>query len=131
MHRHRHDVVGDLAAAVLVEIVADPRPVREQVLDGDVVRDQRQVLAEERARGGPELERAVLDQAHHRERRQSLQPACDRKLRVDLVRDLVPAVREAVRLRDDDLVAAIDPDDTREAGFRGDRIQVVLRHHGR
>ena len=42
-----HDVVGDLVAVALVEVVADPRPVREQMLDRHVVGDQRQVAAED------------------------------------------------------------------------------------
>ncbi len=53
--------------------------------------------------------------------------ARDPELRVDLVRDLVAAVGEAVRLREDDVAAAIDPDDAREARFRDDRVEIVLR----
>ena len=38
---------------VLVDVVADAGPMREQVLDGDVVVDERQV--------GPSTERAVVE----------------------------------------------------------------------
>jgi hypothetical protein len=48
----RHDVVGDLAAVALVEVVPDPRPVAQQMLDGDVVADHRKVRAEDRADAG-------------------------------------------------------------------------------
>ena len=72
VHRHRHHVVGDVADGGLVEVVADPGAVRQQVLDRHVVGDQGQVLAEQRAGRGAELERPALDQAHHRQRGQAL-----------------------------------------------------------
>ena len=40
----------DVGVDLLVEVVADPRAVREQVLDRDVVADERQVAAEQRPR---------------------------------------------------------------------------------
>ena len=48
----RHQVIGDGPGVVLVQVVADARPVGEQVLDGHAVVDQRQVGSEHRARGG-------------------------------------------------------------------------------
>ena len=51
-----------------IEVVADAGPVAEQVPDRDVVGDERQVAAEERARRGVERQRPVDDEAHHGER---------------------------------------------------------------
>ena len=49
LHRHRHHVVAQLALLVLVEVVADPRPVGQELLDGHPVVDEREVGAEHRA----------------------------------------------------------------------------------
>lgn len=54
-----------------------------QMLDGHVVTNQRQVVAEQRARGRREREHAVLDQARNGHRRQALRPARDPELRID------------------------------------------------
>ena len=63
-----------LGLDILVEVVPDPRAMREQVLDGHVVRDEREIVAEKRARGRRELERAVLDETHDGERGQPFTP---------------------------------------------------------
>ena len=47
VHGHGHHVRRDVVERVLVEVVADPRPVGEQVLDGHVAGDQRQVAAQQ------------------------------------------------------------------------------------
>jgi hypothetical protein len=47
VHGDRQHVVGDVGEGVLVEIVPDPRAVGQQVLDGDVVGDEGQVVAEQ------------------------------------------------------------------------------------
>ena len=70
------------------------------MLDRDVVGDQRQVVAEQRPGGRGELERPLLDEAHHRERGQALRPAGDREPGLDRVGDPVAAVGEPVGLRD-------------------------------
>ena len=41
VHRHRHQVIAEVEVALLVEIVANAGAVREQLLDRDVVGDQR------------------------------------------------------------------------------------------
>ena len=105
--------------------------MREQVLDGHVVRDEREIVAEKRARGRRELERPVLDETHDGECGQTLHAARDREPRVGLVRDLVAAVRKAVRLVEDDLVATVDADDAREALLGGERVDVVDDRHDR
>jgi hypothetical protein len=48
VHGNRHRVVGDVALYVLVEVVADARSVRQEVLDRHVVADEREILAEYR-----------------------------------------------------------------------------------
>ena len=55
VHGDRHQVVGDVDVAVLVQVVADARAVREQVLDGHVVADEREIVAEQ--------ERAVVERS--------------------------------------------------------------------
>ena len=89
---NRHHVVGDVGVRVLVEVVADARPVGEEMFDRDAVVDQREVVTEHRSSRGRQLERSLVDQAHHRERRQALHAARDREPRVDGVRDRVRAI---------------------------------------
>ena len=60
VHRHGQDVVVDLPLALLVEVVADPRRVAEQLLDRHRVVDQRQVVVQDAAHGRVEPERAVV-----------------------------------------------------------------------
>ena len=96
VHRHRHHVVGDVADGVLVEVVADPGTVGQQVLDGDVVGDQGQVVAEQRAGGGVEPERPALDQGHDRQRGEALGCARGGEQRVDRVEDPVRPIGEPV-----------------------------------
>src|SRR6185312_8060687 len=62
--RYGHHVVLDLEAGFLVEVVADARPVRQEVLDRHPVVDHRQIAAEDGAGGRRQLEHAFLDQAH-------------------------------------------------------------------
>lgn len=50
----------DVDAAVLVEVVPDPRPVREQVLDGDAVVDEREIGAEDGSSRCRELDQPFL-----------------------------------------------------------------------
>src|SRR5207247_1479122 len=64
VYRDRHAVPVRVELDALVEIVADARPVREQVLDRHLVVDERKVATENRAGGGRELEQPVFDQAH-------------------------------------------------------------------
>ena len=64
VHRDRHQVLVDVDVRVLVEVVAGPRAVREQVLDGDVVADEQEVVAEERAGRRGELGHSLVDEAH-------------------------------------------------------------------
>ena len=89
----------------------------------------RSLPSTERA-GRRELEHAFLDQAHDGERGEALRPARDPEPRVDRVRDLEAAMREAVRPRQLDLVASVDSDDTRELrlGREGVELVSVVRH---
>jgi hypothetical protein len=51
--------------------------VGEQVLDGDGVVDQRQVIAQHRSCGGRAAQPSFVDQAHHGQGGQALGPAPD------------------------------------------------------
>ena len=104
---NRHDVVGDVRG-LLVEVVADPRSMREQVLDRDVVADQRQIASEHRSRSRRELEHSLRDEAHDRERRQALRGARGAELRLERVRNPVAAMCKSVGARELDVVAAVD-----------------------
>ena len=114
VHGNRQHVVRDRPARILVEVVADSGAVREKMLDRHRVVDQRKVVAENRARRRRELERAILDQAHHRERRQPFRCACGREQRVDAVRDPGRPVGHPECRRELDLVASIDANGARE-----------------
>ena len=107
-------------SSVLVEVVADPGAVREEVLDRDLVGDQRQVVAEQRAGGRRHREDAVLDQARDRQRRQPLDAARDRELRLQRVRNLVSSMREPVRLGEDGLSVEVDADHPGEVRLAGE-----------
>jgi hypothetical protein len=128
VHRDGHHVVVQVVLDLLVEVVADAGAMREEVLDRHVVADEREVTPQQRPRGRRQLENAFRDEADHGERRQTLRSARDRELRRDVVRDLVAAVCEPVRLRHFDSVPAVDPDHAGEGGVRGDPIELVVEH---
>jgi hypothetical protein len=117
VYRDGQDVVRDLAGSVLVQVVADPRAMGEEMLDRDVVADEREIFPENGASAGGEVERAGLDQAHDGQRRQALRTACYAEPRVDGVRDSAAAMSKAVRALDDDVTAPIHADDAREEGL--------------
>ena len=79
VHWYRHHVLLDLESGFLVEVVADARPVRQEVLDRHAVVDHRQIAAEDGAGGRRELEHAFLDQAHDGERREAFRPLASPK----------------------------------------------------
>jgi len=103
----------------------------EQMLDRHIAPDERKVVAENRTGSRRELEPVVLDQAHDGERRHALHAARDREAGVDLVRDLVPPVRETVGLGEHDIRSAIDANDARKARLGGDRIERELQRRHR
>ena len=124
VHRTLQHVVGDLAVlVVLVEVVADAGPVREQVLDGDAIVDERKVRAEDRAGGRVEAEHTVLDEAHHCERGEALgrrwrgRTACRGCSGTSYAR-----FGEAVGLGQHGLAATVDPHHAGEGGRRGDLV---------
>jgi hypothetical protein len=125
VHGDGHHVVGDLAACILVQVVADPRAVPEEVLDGHVLRHQGEVVAEEGPRRRVEREVAVLDQADDGEGRHALHPTRNREVRVWAVRDVVRSIREAVRRLDEELAVAVHAYDPGERGRRRDSIEIV------
>src|SRR6478672_13256395 len=98
----------------------------EQVLDGYSVAHERDVLPENRTRRRRELERAIFYEADHGEGCQALRSARQRKACVDLVRDVIAAVRQPVRLHDLDPVATIKTKDTREPRLRGNHVEFKL-----
>jgi hypothetical protein len=75
--------VADLVAGFLIQVIADARPVRQQLLDRHLVTDQRQVAAQHRPGGGGQVQLARFDEAHHREGGQSFAAAGDRELGID------------------------------------------------
>ena len=105
--RHGEHIVGDVVAGLLVEVVTDTRPVRQQVLDRDVAAYEREIGAQHRARGRGHAQRIVCDQADHGECGQAFRSAGDREPGVGGVRYLVCAVREPVCLDELDLTAAV------------------------
>ena len=109
----------------LVEVVADPGPVRQQVLDRHGVVDEGQVVAEQLARPGVEGEHAVLDEAHHGQRGEPLGAAGHPHAGVGGEPDAVGAVGEAVRVHERLLAGPVDPDDPGEPvrlGHLPDRV---------
>jgi hypothetical protein len=87
--------------------------MRQQLLDRDVVVDQRQVIAEQRSRARVQRECAVGDEADDDERRQRLGAAGDAELRRLRIRNAVRAMRQAIRASNG-LAVAIDPHHARE-----------------
>src|SRR5262249_54540009 len=117
--------VGDLVPGLLVEVIADTRPVRQQMLDRDVTADEREIPAQHRARGRRQAQRAVVDQADHRQRGQPLRAAGDREPGVGRVRYLMCAVSEPVRLDELGLAAAVHGHDAREAILVGNQVDYL------
>src|SRR5206468_5347657 len=64
------------------------------------------------------------------ERREAFRPARESEARVHRVRDLEAAMRKAVRPRELDPVALVDPNDTREPcpGRKGVELASEIRH---
>jgi len=131
VHGHGHDVVGDRVAGILVQVVADPGPVREQVFDRHGVVDERQITAKYRPRRRGEVDRAALDQADDGERGDSFPAAGDPKPGVHCVGYPVRAVGQAVRLGEEHLTTMVNGDDTGEAIRIGKRVDHVCQRHPR
>jgi hypothetical protein len=127
VHRHRHHVVGHVGYRVLIEIVPDARAVREQVLDGDVVADQRQIGAEQRPSGRARLEHAAFDQTHDDQRGEALRGAGRRELSVEGGGDAMSAVGEPVRPRHLGSTRAVHPHHPREPRTTGDLVERCLQ----
>ena len=81
--------------------------MREEVLDGHLVADQRQIGTEDGAGRSRELEQPVFDEPDHDERCQPLRPAGERELRPQLVRGLVAPMSKPIRPRHDDSVLEV------------------------
>ena len=71
---NRQHVIAEILMLVLVEVVADAGTVREEMLDRHVLGDQREIRSEHGPSGCRQLENALLDQAHDRQRGQGLRP---------------------------------------------------------
>ena len=125
LHRDGEQVFRQVQVELLVEVVADPRPVREQVFDGDALVDEREISAEDRTRRPREAESSFFDETHGHERGQHLRAACDAELRVGLVRNRMRAVGEPVRADDLDAVAPVDTDDAGEPCLGCDPAEVA------
>ena len=119
---------------VLVEVVPDPGPVAQQVLDRDRIVDQGQVGAEQLPGPGVEPEHAVLDQTHHGERGEGLGAAGDADPGADGHRHPVGAVGEPVGPAQQLPVGAVDADHPGERGLGGHlvdgRCQLLPSRHG-
>jgi hypothetical protein len=102
-----------------------PERVRQQVFDRHPVVDEREIRAEDRPCRRGKLQRAVFDQAHHRECGQALGATRDAEPRVDRVRDPVSAIGQPVRSRELDPARAVDTHDAgepRPLGLSVDRL---------
>ena len=125
--RHGQHVVVVVVLLVLVEVVADARPVGEELLDGDPVVDQWEVSAEHRPGRRVQAELTLLHEAHHGQGRQPLRAAGDPELRVDRRRDAKTAVRQAVRPLHGGPAIEVDPDQTRQAHVGGDPVDQIAQ----
>lgn len=119
MKRQREDVVVDLAIALFVEVVADPRGVGEQVSDDDGVVDQGQVVTENRADAICDREQPRLDEPHDRQRREALVATRRRDAGTRSVTDAERPVRVALAALEPTFVTHVDGDDPGER-LRGD-----------
>ena len=96
LDRNGHDVVDRVVHHVLIDVVTDAGAVGEQVLDGDAVVDQREVVTKDRAGRGVETELSLLDQTHDRRGSETFRAARDRELCVDPVGDAEAPMGHAV-----------------------------------
>ena len=89
-----------------------------------------QIAAEDGAGGRRELEHAFLDQAHDGESRETFRPARESESRVHRVGDPEATMRKAVRPRELDPVALVNPNDTREPCLGRKRVELApeIRH---
>jgi hypothetical protein len=93
-----------------------------QVLDGDVVADEREIRAEHRARCRRHGQRVVVDQADHRERGEPFRPAGDREPGANRIRYLAGAVSQAICLGEFGLTAAVHGHNTGELSLISNRV---------
>ena len=131
MYRNRDGVAGHVVEPVLVEVVADAGPVREQMLHGDVVGDLGQVVAKERPGGGRQVEPALLHERHHGQRGEPLRGTGGPELRIDGVGHPIRTIGVPIGLGDLGPAAPVDPHHAGEA-FRLRRgvDQILEGQHG-
>ena len=127
VHRDRHHIVVLVIQIVLVEVVADPGPVRQQVLDRHDLGDQGQVRVEQRAGGRVELQGPPLHQSHDDQGRQALRPARGREEGLHGVEDPMGTVSKPVGTGDLGLTRAVDADHAGEPGVRRRLVHRVLK----
>jgi hypothetical protein len=119
---HCEHIVGDLISGFFVEVVTNARPVRQQMLDRDIVANQRQICTQQRTRGRRHAQRVVVDQADNCERGEPFGAAGDREPGSHGVRYLVGAVSEAIRLSEFTLTAAVHRHGTGETVPVGNQV---------
>jgi hypothetical protein len=125
--RDRHHVVADVVDGGFIKVIANPGPMRQQVLDRHVVGDQGQVFTEPRAGRRAELERSTLHETHHRQCGQALRSTRGREQRLDRVGDAVRSIGEPIRLAQLDVARAVDADHPGESAALGFSVDRVLK----
>jgi hypothetical protein len=119
MHRNVEHVIGGVHG-LLVEVITNPGPVREKLLDADLITDQRKIIPEYVTGWRTQGKSILLDQADHDESGEALDPALDRELGVDVVGDLVPSICQPNRGRPWLPPAPIHPDHTGKSRRHGE-----------
>jgi hypothetical protein len=108
---------------LLIEVVTNPGPVREKMLDIHLITDQRKIRTEHRTGGRIQGKSTRLNQADHDECGEALNSARNRELGVDVVGDAMPPVCQPKRGRPRLPPAPIHTDHAGES-----RIDSALRH---
>ena len=87
MYRDAHRVVKMVYIGVLIEVVANARPVVQQVAQGHPIVDQRQLVTKQVADALIKLDESVSDRRQHTDRGERLGAAGDSETMLNGVRD--------------------------------------------
>ena len=119
---HLQDVVGDLAL-VLIQVVADPGGVGEQVADRHGVIDQRQIDSQHRAHGAVEGQRPLVDQRADDQGGEALGDAGDTQAVPARHRDLLRTIGQAEALLEHGGATVVHSDHAAEGAVRGGDVE--------
>ena len=122
VHRDAHCVVELVGIGVLIEVVADARPMVQQHSYRHPIVDERQLIAEQFPNRRIKVEESVGDHRQHADSCHGLGAAGDPKSLLGCVHNSVGAISEAIRMCTQ-VAVAFDPDHPAERVLHNEPIE--------